>query len=157
MFRKVAQKTEPLYDLDTGHVAIELIKPGQQPLEVDSEAFQICKDGQEVTMGKSHLREKLGQYSQSHGVHDVTWSGKTQPKSIEHAEDPALETELDASYDLTSDDDDEAGIMETTVQRSRMRAASFYRELTPGWRARAKDLSPPYQVRDVGFSQPLPP
>ena len=57
VFKKVTQKQEALHDLETGHVAIELIKSGQQPPEVGSEAIQICRDGQEVTMGKSDLRE----------------------------------------------------------------------------------------------------
>ena len=62
VFKKITQQIEPLHDLESGHVAIELIKEGQQPLDVDPEAIEICRNGQEVTMGHSDLRKKLGHH-----------------------------------------------------------------------------------------------
>ena len=100
VFKKITALTEPLHDLETGHVAIELIKDGQDPPEVDPDAIEICKNGQEVTMGNAALRQKLGHHQPSNGIHDVTWSGKSKSSKVRFQEESAEETRLDAHCEI---------------------------------------------------------
>ena len=48
--KRVGTGIETLYDLQSGHVAVELVKPGIRPPTVTEEAMEICKDGEEVTV-----------------------------------------------------------------------------------------------------------
>ena len=52
-FKLFPGRKEPLHDLESGHVAIDLTKKGQQPPQVPQEVMDICVAGDEVTFGES--------------------------------------------------------------------------------------------------------
>ena len=58
-FKRFPGKTQSLFDLKSGHVAIRLLKDGDQVPEVPQEALDICMNGQEVTIVDSALRDSM--------------------------------------------------------------------------------------------------
>lgn len=55
-FKGLNSKTERLHDLTTGHIAIELVKPGAQTPEVSETVLSLCRNGSEVTVDNEALR-----------------------------------------------------------------------------------------------------
>ena len=60
-----------LYDLTSGHVGIELVKPGGTKPVASKTAIDLCKAGVEVTLEDEMLRKQLPEAVKSHGTHVV--------------------------------------------------------------------------------------
>ena len=50
---------EPLYDLMSGHVGVELIREGSTLPQVSQDSFELVKSGSEVVADDPELRKKL--------------------------------------------------------------------------------------------------
>ena len=147
LLRRLHSASEPLYDLVAGHVGVELVKPGVNPPVCSQETIKLCIEGDEVTVDNPELRKQLANYvTPEHGTHMVALP---EASTVTFADDNERE---ETTYDL-SDTEDEAVndfLVELTNSRkkkplhTRTRAAPFYDELAPGWRARARDLAPPF-------------
>ena len=140
-FKLFPGRKEPLHDLESGHVAIELTKKGQQPPQVPQEVMDICVAGDEVTLANPTLRAELTGLNRSNGIHSVSWQDMREQETVNETEDSSV----------SSDELSVAEVMKADAlpDRNRMRAAPFYNELMPGWRARARELAPPYRKRDA--------
>ena len=57
--RATGRAVEPLYDLMSGHVGVELIHEGHSPPQVSQDTFELAKSGSEVVVDDSELRKKL--------------------------------------------------------------------------------------------------
>ena len=65
--KRVTDKHEPLYDLVTGHVAVELIKEHVPAPVINSEVFQKSIAGEEVVMVDPEKHSKLKSVQLAHG------------------------------------------------------------------------------------------
>ncbi len=71
ILKRLNKVTEPLYDLVTGHVGLEIVKQGVEPPTAKAEAMELCVKGDEVTVDDELLRKQLANYTQDHGTHVV--------------------------------------------------------------------------------------
>ena len=46
--KRIGNVIEPLYDLVTGHVGVEIVKPNVDPPKVSQEAWDMCKNAREM-------------------------------------------------------------------------------------------------------------
>ena len=71
-FKRMNKVTQKIYDLPTGHLAIELLREHNElMLDVDDEAIQMCKNGAEVTLGDPLMRSQMLEAPTVHGTHHV--------------------------------------------------------------------------------------
>ena len=82
-FKRFPQKQEPLYDIESGHVAIELVKRGSTPRTVDPSGIELCVKGDEVTVADPVLHNRLNACSPSHGIHKVSYE-PLRPDETDH-------------------------------------------------------------------------
>ena len=68
-------KTEPLYDIPSGHVVIELLKKRTQKSlpKITNESWAACTDGIEVTVNDPALAQRMAKIKPSHGIHKVDY------------------------------------------------------------------------------------
>ncbi|MDP7646549.1 MAG: hypothetical protein QGH82_00500, partial [Candidatus Woesearchaeota archaeon] len=156
-FKRFNNQSEPLYDLPSGHVAIELVKANIQPPEVDPATMELCQAGEEVTVNDPEMRKRLANIPQwdnkTHVVQLPNYGSRTISFDV-----PQEEGETDFGNDENMSETEKEDVANTEVSEyltdlcagkhklnARTRAAPFYNELAPGWRARALDLAPPYR------------
>ena len=151
ILKRLNSVVEPIYDLVTGHVGVELVKHGVNPPVVKPSSMDVCTNGEEVTVDDDNCRKALANYTPDHGTHVVDlpeFSERTlsfaNDSDIEHEHlDPDPDTEIESDpEDLNTDF--LIGMLGSRPLNTRTRAAPFYSELAPGWRARARDLVPSY-------------
>ena len=157
---------EPLYDLVSGHVAVEITKKDCQPPALDAEAFGLCEASEEVTVVDPLLRDKLADVktfdNKTHVVQIPSMPTVSFDMTADDTESerelPPLEQGTETEPEQDTDDDDNATEFLTKLCdgdrpiHARTRAAPMFNELAPGWRARAVDLVPSYLRRNAeGF------
>ena len=154
---------EPLYDLVTGHVGVELVKENAPVPTVQASTFQLCSDGEEVMVDNDQLRKQLSNVTVlDNRTHVVNMHIPLGNKSVSFGEPPRLDDNSSADGDVSeySSNDVEDISSEFLIGltnkakpvTTRTRAAPFYNELAPGWRARARFLAPP-RVGDAELQQ----
>ena len=122
--------------------------------------MSLCDDGTEVTLQDAKLREALVHVPTAHGTHVVGFPLGEQPSGSETEELCPLVTDSDSDFGILSgaesDESCENAFMQTAAgsQRplrmcDRVRAAPFFDECMPFWRARARDFAPPFRRRLV--------
>jgi len=149
--KRLNHSVEPIYDLTTGHVGVELVKVGANPPEVQQSTMDLCAAGDEVTVDDMVLRKQLSNLPLAHGTHVVgAYTNPTKCVEFDLTHDDT-DNEHEEMFDFSdiSDDDHLTSEFLTHVANNqklnpRSRAAPFFDELAPGWRARARDLAPPY-------------
>ena len=57
--RATGRAVEPLYDLMSGHVGVELIREGHSPPQVSQDIFELARSGSEVVVDDSEFTKKL--------------------------------------------------------------------------------------------------
>ncbi len=156
-FKRFGNQRETLYDLPSGHVAIELIKQDVKPPEISAETMELCKQGEEVAANDPEIRKRLANIPHydnrthvvqlpSYGTPTVTFDLTADDSESELADcESASETgnETGTEYEISEFLTDLT--KNTLKHHTRTRAAPFFNELSPGWRARAIDLAPPYR------------
>ena len=174
VLNRLNQQPEPLHDLDTGHVGIELIKPTTKPPKVSDSTWELVASGEEVTVEREDFREKLAAPHKEHGTHVVVIP-ELSDRKVDFASESEEVPELYASAeseshvdDTQTESDSDAEDMYSeyyasltsfpTSMTNRTRAAPLYNELAPGWRARARsELVPSYLRYAVGKDLPQQP
>ena len=168
ILKRLGNAVEAIHDLPSGHVGPELIKVNAPPPRVSEAAMARCRNGDEVSVDKDAYQRNLVEMVREHGTHAVCLPkirkkvgfvpigdaiGQSEPSGEDF--DAGSEKSHDtACVDSDSSDGDYVSsfLMEVTKNsrplRVRSRAAPFYQELAPGWRARARDLAPPF-ARDA--------
>ena len=174
---------EPLYDLMSGHIAVELVPQGQQPPKISEDTLDLASSGHEVMVNDPELREKMNDCAVNDNNTHVTTvipifskptvhfdltkdDSEVEPVLKGAAGDSHSESEpdfplVDSSSDSEhggytdwsdTEDDIEADYFTSLVTpkklNARSRAAPFYNELAPGWRARG-ELFAPYFSRNA--------
>ena len=75
-------KAEPLYDIPSGHVVIEMLKAKPKTIpQVDASAWAACEGGKEVTVNDPVLREKMATVATSNGIHKVDYRIESEDES----------------------------------------------------------------------------
>ena len=69
--KKLNNGVEPMFDLVTGHVEVEIVKSGVEPPIVKAETMELCRNGEEVTADNEVYRKLLANYTRDHGTHLV--------------------------------------------------------------------------------------
>ena len=153
LLKRLNNAIEPLYDLVTGHVGIEIVKPNVEPPKVSLEAMELCKDGEEVTVDDAKYRRLLPVFEVRHDVHVVDLpetrhiSFEEQPTETSTC-NPETQTDIEKGF---SEDEHQSEYLTKLLTKDRsslnprMRAAPFFQELAPGWRARARNIVPSYK------------
>ena len=122
--------------------------------EVSAETLDICADGEEVMLENIAYRKALNPVARGHGVHMVDLTPVKQVSLSPAVEVHSSDANADADDEFTSSDEDahtHQYLLDLAMRKGnvtpRARAAPFLDELAPGWRARARDLAPPYKQR----------
>ena len=141
-FKRFPEKLEPLRDLPSGHTAIKIIKPEITSVpDLDKAAYDICQKGEEVTVNDEKIRATLKPCETSHGVHTVGWDEANDSDSMPQMEESSENGRAgEPSETETESESDVDNYLQQVAQRARMRAAPFYKDGLPGWRARAKSI-----------------
>jgi hypothetical protein len=159
--KKLGGATEPLHDLVTGHVGLELVKEGQGPAVASQETVDLCKGGDEVTVENPEHRKLLGNIAVANCTHvvDLPNTHKTKYMSESDSENDADIEPLDSDSSGDECAECESAFLMNMLHNkpnARTRAAPFFSELLPGWRARARELAPPYKRRDEDGLDKIP-
>ena len=110
VFRRLNRGVEMLHDLTSGHVGIELVKPGGTKPVASKTAIDLCKAGVEVTLEDEALRNQLPEAVKSHGTHVVALPEDDKHGTSADDEDHStLETKREEE---TSSDEDQEHVLE---------------------------------------------
>ena len=118
------------------------------------ETVDLCKDGDEVNVENTTHRKLLGNIIIDNSTHMVNLPNPF--RSVKYVSETDDENDADIESLAESSDDEFAeeqsafliDMLKPTKTNARTRAAPFYSEILPGWRARAKELAPPYKRRE---------
>ena len=66
------REVEPLYDLMSGHVAVELVPEGKEPPKISEETLDLASAGHEVMVNDPELRKKLSNFTVNDNETHVT-------------------------------------------------------------------------------------
>ena len=153
VLKRLDEAKEPLYDLMSGHVGIELVRDGLRPPKVSDSTMQCCIDGDEVTVENVEHRKQLANlYPRDHGTHMVTLPLEVSYNKVRFDGPETEHEEVSGAEEQSDFDEIESHVLEGIASSSahvmhRARAAAFYREEAPGWRSRARDILVPYRRR----------
>ena len=150
-FKRIGNQIEQLHDLPSGHTAIELLKlPKETAPKVSASTWAICAKGEEVTLEDPKLRANMKIFHVNVSTYAVDYEipkGQEASKieKLDRYGRPAIEPQYRCE-DISSGDEEELCRVFKTLRserRGKTRAAPFFQEIVPGWRARARLIFAP--------------
>ena len=107
--------------------------------------------GQEVTLADDELRKIMKTDKPSFGIHAISWGPPTDGSDGSGSEmNELVDDSTDDSDHLiedSSESDDQKVHEVVSLKVRRTRAAPFFDEMMPGWRARAREIVPSHHSK----------